>query len=378
MLMFKRVDLNLVPFIILLVYLMVPVDALSGQALQGAFGQVLGQRFDPVRSSNMGVNRNEMWFEFKPDLALPVFSKFRVLVTPLGYRIHGILAEGTLADSNACRESATGLFRMVAQKYEGEEHGTILTRNEEQSAFRLKQQKLGRSITIICDEAGNLSVLYEDQLLRDQATAEHEDWNQISDDFKAGRYESAVPRLRQLAERDHVQAQYLVGYAFRSGHGVPQDDALAEVYYLKAAQAGLLEAQFNLGTFYFVNSQLDKAQPWLLRAAERGYTAAQNNLAQLHLKEGALYNEAEAFRWFLRAAMSGHVEAQYNTCHMYSAGDGVARNEVEAYKWCDIAAASGHEKARDNRDFIAKRMTEQQIKRAGMLSHQWIAAKSGK
>ncbi len=374
----KGAQRGLVPVLALLVYLLAPAEALCGQALQGAFGQVLGQRFDTAASSNMGMSPNEMWFEFKPNAALPVLSRFRVLVTPLGYRIHGILAEDTLADIKTCLEWAESLFATVAQKYKGDEHATKLTRSADRSAFRIDQQKLRRRVTIVCDETGKLSVLYEDQRLREQAAAEHKEWNQLSDDFQARRYASAVPRLRKLADRNHVQAQFLVGYAFRRGHGLPQDDAMAEAFYLKAARAGMLEAQFNLGTFYFLNNQFDRAQPWLLRAAERGNVAAQNNLAQLHLKKGALYNEAEAFRWFLRAAAAGHVEAQYNTCHMYSAGDGVARNEVEAYKWCDIAAASGHEKARDNRDFIAKRMTAQQIERAGMLSQQWIAVKRGK
>lgn len=355
-----------------------PAGALCGEPLQGAFGQVLGQRFDPARSSDMGMSRKEMWFEFKLGVTLPVLNRFRVLVTPLGYRIHGILAEDKLADVNTCRESAKALFVTVAQKYEGEEHATKLTANVDRGAFFLDQEKLRRRIAIVCDETGNLSVLYQDRLLREQAAAEHREWNQLSDDFQAGRYAPSVIRLRELADRSHVHAQLLVGYAFRRGHGVPRDDAIAEAYYLKAARAGMAPAQFNLGTFYLESDQLHKAQPWLLSAAERGHAAAQNNLAQLHLRKGPLYNEAEAFQWFLRAAEAGHVDAQYNTCHMYSAGDGVARNEVEAYKWCDIAAASGHEKAGSNRDFIAKRMTAQQIERAGMLSQQWVAAKRQK
>jgi TPR repeat protein len=165
----------------------------------------------------------------------------------------------------------------------------------------------------------------------------------------------------------------MVGFAYRQGIGVPKNSPLGERYYEKAAKAGLLEAQFNLGTLYLNSGQLDKALPWLKSAAERGSTPAQNNLAQLYLQEGIHYDESAAFVWFLKAAEAGHVEAQYNTCHMYSAGEGVARNEVEAYKWCDIAATSSHEKATKNRDYIAKRMTPQQIERAKMLSQQWVS-----
>lgn len=371
----NRVYRSLLPAIAGLAYLLAPADALCGQSLQGAFGQVLGQRFEPTGSSNADLSDEKILFEFKPATLLPYFNRFHVFVTPLGYRIYGILAEDMLADDKTCRKLAAFLFAEIAKKYEGDEYATELSATDERNLFRLDQQKLRRRVTLACDETGQLSVLYEDQSLEEQAAVEHKEWNQLSDDFEAGRYASAIPRLRELADKNHLQAQYLVGYAFRHGHGVPRDDAKAEAYYLQAAQAGMLEAQFNLGTFYLHNNQLDKALPWLVSAAERGVPKAQYNLAQLYLQQGALYNEAEAFRWFLKAADAGHVESQYNTCHMYSAGDGITRNEVEAYKWCDIATASGHANARDNRDFIAKRMTAEQIEQAKMLARQWIAGK---
>jgi hypothetical protein len=355
--------------------LLAVAPARAGEALNGAFGQVLGQRFDPAAAIAMGMGRDEMWFEFKPEATLPVLNRFRVLVTPIGYRIHGILAEDKLGDPKECQKWALVLFKTIAEKYEGDQFGTRLTGAKDHNAFWVDQQKLRRRVAIVCDEPGNLSVLYQDRATYEQSAVEHTEWNQLADDFQSGRHAASVPRLRQLADGNHVHSQLMIGLAYRRGLGVTRDDAAAEAYYLKAARAGLLEAQFNLGTFLLEAGRLGEAQPWLLRAAERGLAAAQNNLAQLHLRPGGLYNEPEAFRWFLRAAEAGHVDAQYNTCHMYSAGDGVARNEVEAYKWCDIAAASGYVKARDNRDFIAKRMTPQQIERASLLARQWIAAR---
>jgi hypothetical protein len=79
--------------------LLAVAPARAGEALDGAFGQVLGQRFDPAAAIAMGMGRDEMWFEFKPEATLPVLNRFRVLVTPIGYRIHGIL--GTAAASPA-------------------------------------------------------------------------------------------------------------------------------------------------------------------------------------------------------------------------------------------------------------------------------------
>jgi len=265
------------------------------------------------------------------------------------------------------------LISNTAEKYLKDMPGAKLVGTDDDLLFRLDQAPQRRRLTVACAGAGELSMLYEDLALRELAAAEQQTWNQLVDDARSSHAETAMPRLQALADQGHAQAHWLLALAYRNGHGVARDDTKAEAHYLKAAQAGLVDAQYNLGSFYLEAGQLDKAQPWLSTAAERGRTAAQYNLAQLLLKPGALQDEAEALRWFIRAAESGHAEAQYNSCHMYSAGDGVARNEVVAYKWCDVAAAAGHQKALENRDLIARRMSPQEIERARLLSSQWLA-----
>jgi hypothetical protein len=349
-------------------------QCLGAQAIQRAFGQTLGQRFELAASIDGGMSRDEMWFGVKVDRPLPFLSRFRVLVTPLGLRVYGILADDTAVDLPGCIQHARVLAAMVAGKYRTDMPGARMVQTDDEHVFRLEQAPQRRRITIACDTAGRLSMLYDDLALREQAAAEQPTWNQLVDDAQSGRAEVALPRLQKLADQGHSQAQLLVALAYRRGRGVVPDDERAEAFYLKAAQVGLLDAQYNLGTFYLQRNDFSKALPWLRAAAERGKVAAQNNLAQLLLRPGPHFDEAEALHWFLRAADNGHIEAQYNSCHMYSAGDGIARSEIDAYKWCDIAAAAGHQKARDNRDFIAQRMGAQEVERAKLLSRQWQAS----
>lgn len=345
----------------------------AAQGIQGAFGQTLGQRFDPAKSVDSGMTRDDMWFEFQVERTLPFLKNFRALVTPLGYRIYGIQADDTAADRPVCLQWVRGLAATVAEKYLPMA-GVRMVSSEAEDLFRVDQASERRRITLACNASGQLLVIYEDLALKDRAAAEQQTWNHLVDTAQSDSAADALPRLQTLADEGHAQAQLLLALAYRRGRGVKADDTIAEAYYLKAAQSGLLDAQYNLGTFYLQRENHAKALPWLRAAAERGRTTAQFNLAQLLLKSKTPADDAEALRWFVRAANSGHVDAQYNSCHMYSAGDGAARSEIDAYKWCDIAAAAGHQKARENRDFIAQRMSAEQVGRAKLLSTQWQSA----
>ena len=57
-------------------------------------------------------------------------------------------------------------------------------------------------------------------------------------------------RTKGLAERGIASAQHSLGFMYVSGQGVAQDFALAVEWYLKAANAGLEHAQYNLGVMY--------------------------------------------------------------------------------------------------------------------------------
>ena len=90
--------------------------------------------------------------------------------------------------------------------------------------------------------------------------------------------------------------------------------AQAFALYRRAAEAGLPEAEFNVGVM------LDSGR-------------------------GTATDVAQAATWYARAAMHGNRRAAYNLGQLYEAGDGVPRNVDLARAWfaaSDLAAARAH------------------------------------
>jgi TPR repeat protein len=96
--------------------------------------------------------------------------------------------------------------------------------------------------------------------------------------------------------------------------GVSKDLTEAVKWYRKAAEQELVEAQYNLGLYYF-----------------SGYGVSQDSV--------------EAVKWFRKAAEQELAEAQYNLGLCYLKGYGISQDSVEAVKWFHKAAEQGHEEA---------------------------------
>lgn len=102
--------------------------------------------------------------------------------------------------------------------------------------------------------------------------------------------------------------------AIRSDLGSSKPAAQIFALYLKAADAGLAEAQFDVAVLY-----------------DSGRLVGQD--------------VAQAATWYARAATHGNQRAAYNLGQLYEAGQGVPLNPDLARAWfmaCDLAAARGH------------------------------------
>lgn len=97
----------------------------------------------------------------------------------------------------------------------------------------------------------------------------------------------------------------------------PCPDAHGQVMkYLAKAQAGDMDAQYNLGIMYYHG-------------------------------EGVGRDHAEALKWFHLAAEQNDPEAQYNLGFMYGRGEGTEKNHRLSMEWFQKAAAQGHAGARE-------------------------------
>jgi hypothetical protein len=82
---------------------------------------------------------------------------------------------------------------------------------------------------------------------------------------------------------------------------------------------------------------------------------------------------ATALEIWIPLAEKGHAGAQSNLGTMYHFGQGVPPDYVSAHMWFTFSAAQGYENAQEKRDFVAKRMTPDQIAEAQRMAREWMA-----
>ncbi len=176
------------------------------------------------------------------------------------------------------------------------------------------------------------------------------------------RQPAAVPQespedwYRRGAELDHPGAN-------------ASDLASATYWYTKAADKGHTDAQTNLAAMYAEGRGVDldevKAARWYRKAAEGGNVRAQYNLAVMyHLGQGIGQDFDDAIQWYESAARQGDPNAMNNMAFMYGMGEGVVQSDVEAYAWFALAASRGNADAAENRDLAAAEMTPEEQRKA--------------
>ncbi len=120
----------------------------------------------------------------------------------------------------------------------------------------------------------------------------------------------------------------------------------------RAAEAGVLEAVFLMGTAYDegLGKPVDHVQAavWHRRAGERGHVLGAHNLGnQYAAGRGLERDHARAAEWWLRAAREGDAVTQLRLGEAYEAGRGVPLDPERAREWYGRAAAAGNEQARE-------------------------------
>ena len=161
------------------------------------------------------------------------------------------------------------------------------------------------------------------------------------------------------------------------GEGVPKDEVQSFAWTQKAADQGEALDQLNLGIKYQfgrgVPKDLEQAFAWYHKAALQGNALAQNSIGTFFENGigGQLQDYEAALTWYRKAASQGEKFAQRNLAKMYLYGRGVTRSLVIAYAWMNLAAARGHTNASTERDYIAARLSSQDLLSAQQLSKGW-------
>jgi len=206
--------------------------------------------------------------------------------------------------------------------------------------------------------------------------------------------EESLNELKALATQGNAEAAHIVGCVYRDGYFGDPDWDEAFVWIKISAEQGFIEAQFDLGQMYDMDSDnvmeltfaeknvkaaihgnaqaqlrrdqlfcLDragiprdytKALYWYQKAADQGYAQAQLRLGQLYYAGGVDMptDYTKALYWYQKAADQGDGQAQFLLGQMYFEGNGVEVDENLAEKWWVKAIKNGYACAKDNLNIL--------------------------
>ncbi|MCL2406100.1 MAG: GNAT family N-acetyltransferase [Defluviitaleaceae bacterium] len=161
-------------------------------------------------------------------------------------------------------------------------------------------------------------------------------WENIYVALQNNKYhENELKKLLTKAEQGDVDAQFEL---FRHFQDVDNGEQI--IYWLtKAAEQGHAEAQYALGFYYkdgeFVEQDNEKYIQWQQKSAMQGYAEAQFNIAWCHAEgKGVEKNLPQAMVWFEKCAMQDRPDAQHHLAYYYwRGGDGVKQDYAKALEW---------------------------------------------
>jgi len=154
-------------------------------------------------------------------------------------------------------------------------------------------------------------------------------------------YAAALAEWQEPADSGDAKAAFGLGTLYGNGFGVDMDDDLALKYYGIAADKGHAEAQFNLAVMY-----------------QNGW--------------GVPQSDEVANKWYSLAADQGITGAQMALGRYYSMDFLDSFDPIEAYKWFNLAEQLGDFDALTKREFLASRMTPEQVRQADVLVSEWV------
>ena len=152
-----------------------------------------------------------------------------------------------------------------------------------------------------------------------------------------------VMLLQKAADAGSLEAMYDLADCYWDGEGVEKNVPLSIKWMTKAADAGYVKAQTALGATYFQGMEgLDQnyalSEKYLLMAANKDNTDAQAYIAYLYI---AMEDYSKAMVWARKAAQMEHPQACFALGRIYDEGLGVEVNHKEGLKWYEKAANGG-------------------------------------
>ncbi len=157
-------------------------------------------------------------------------------------------------------------------------------------------------------------------------------------------YFRASYHFRNAADENHLQAALEYGLlCFRPSGNLKKNFSAAQKYLTLAADGGLDQAQYLLGYLYrtgLIPLDLEKAVEYLEKAKEQGNSLSALELAMLY-QQPECQNYQKAFECARMAVAHGIAEAKLILGNLYFWGRGCAADMNKAYEMYSAAATHG-------------------------------------
>ena len=155
-----------------------------------------------------------------------------------------------------------------------------------------------------------------------------------------------VQVLEQLWQRGFSLAAYQLGKCWRDGRGVLPDDAQAELWFRRAADAGYDFAQYALGKFLQSQKRVGEAVSWYERAAAQGNSRAAYQLGKVYLQGETVPKDVpKTIEYLTTSAEAGNQYAQYALGKLYLTEQEVQQDREAAWRWFCASAEQGNKYA---------------------------------
>lgn len=163
---------------------------------------------------------------------------------------------------------------------------------------------------------------------------------------KAGDLEAAFPLIRSAAETGLAEAQFTLGTMYTHGNGIQQSKAMAREWYHKAAAQDHAEALYSLGLHYDQGLEIEPdivlALDYYSRASALGHHMAAYNAGHIHfMGEGVPVDMAKGIEYFRVAERGTLSSANLAIGWAYEFGLGLEQNYALAMSQYKLAEHNG-------------------------------------
>ena len=179
--------------------------------------------------------------------------------------------------------------------------------------------------------------------------------------YQNGNYEKALKFFRRSSDDGNIVADWYLGHMYRTGRGVPRDDATAYSYYSRVADLYdpdepdqnrlrvIVDAMVRVADYQRTGAAAAgipanpavAADSYLKIATTYGHPAAQFALGVMNIKgQGMKANPQQGLKWLIAAARKRQPQSEAYLGELYLEGKLVNLDRTRALMWYILARQS--------------------------------------